>query len=164
MVESGIDSWKDFFVAQVGAAAALGGLLFVAVSINLSKILEIPALPGRAAEALFELFAVLGVASLGLIPGQTLTAFGIEILIIVGLLWIGTVVIQIRDSRHPGQHRMWIATRVISSQAAFLPLLFAGGTAAAGSAGGLFWLGPGVVLCFAAALIDAWVLLVEIHR
>ncbi|HEX3901634.1 MAG TPA: hypothetical protein VH853_02220 [Polyangia bacterium] len=40
--------WESFFVAEVGAAAALTGLLFVAVSINLSKVLAFPQLPGRA--------------------------------------------------------------------------------------------------------------------
>jgi hypothetical protein len=42
--------WDNFFVAEVGAAAALSGLLFVAVSINLTRILAIPHLPARAAE------------------------------------------------------------------------------------------------------------------
>jgi len=33
-------AWANFFVAEVGASAALVGLLFVAVSINLTKIIE----------------------------------------------------------------------------------------------------------------------------
>ena len=38
--------WANFFFAEVGASAALVGLLFVAVSINLKRILEVPGLPG----------------------------------------------------------------------------------------------------------------------
>jgi modulator of FtsH protease len=44
--------WDSSFVAEVGAPAALAGLLFVAVSINLTRILQFPQLPGRAAETL----------------------------------------------------------------------------------------------------------------
>lgn len=37
--------WQTFAAAEVGAAAALTGLLFVAVSINLERILAFPKLP-----------------------------------------------------------------------------------------------------------------------
>jgi hypothetical protein len=40
------ERWHDLFVATAGAAAALAGLIFVAVSINLEQILKYPALPG----------------------------------------------------------------------------------------------------------------------
>ena len=71
--------WANFFVAEVGAAAALSGLLFVAVSINLTRILAIEHLPDRAAETLYVLLGVLVVATFGLIPGQGLTALGFEV-------------------------------------------------------------------------------------
>ena len=45
-------SWESFFIAQVGAAAALAGLVFVALSINLRQVVSSPILVGRAAEAL----------------------------------------------------------------------------------------------------------------
>ena len=32
------ESWEAFFLGQVGAAAALGGLIFVAVSLNLTEV------------------------------------------------------------------------------------------------------------------------------
>jgi modulator of FtsH protease len=40
----------DFCVAVLGAAAALTGLVFLAVSINLRRILDYPHLPGRAGQ------------------------------------------------------------------------------------------------------------------
>ena len=43
--------WENFLLAQVGASAALAGLIFVGGSINLTKILSLPALPARAFEA-----------------------------------------------------------------------------------------------------------------
>ncbi|HEU4397243.1 MAG TPA: hypothetical protein VFU54_05320 [Actinomycetota bacterium] len=43
--------WESLFVAEAGASAALAGLLFVAVSINLAKVLEHPtAQPGRGGD------------------------------------------------------------------------------------------------------------------
>ena len=40
--------WFDFAVAIVGAAAVLSGLLFVAMSINIERIMGIVTLPTRA--------------------------------------------------------------------------------------------------------------------
>lgn len=62
--------WANFFAAEVGAAAALTGLIIVAVSINLSRILSFPQLPARAAESFLMLIGALMVASLGLVPEQ----------------------------------------------------------------------------------------------
>jgi hypothetical protein len=42
--------WENFFVAQVGAAAALSGLVFVAVSTSLPRIVANKHLRGRAPE------------------------------------------------------------------------------------------------------------------
>ena len=46
-----MDQWVNFFFAEVGASAALTGLVFVGVSINLKRILSLPKLPNRALEA-----------------------------------------------------------------------------------------------------------------
>jgi hypothetical protein len=43
--------WSAFFSAEVAASAALAGLLFVSISINLAQILANPNLPPRAAKA-----------------------------------------------------------------------------------------------------------------
>src|SRR5580693_8815941 len=88
--------WGNFFVAEVGAAAALTGLLFVAVSINLTKILSFPQLPGRAAESLMMLAGVLVVATLGLVPGQSRVALGAEILGVAVFVWVSPVAMQRR--------------------------------------------------------------------
>jgi hypothetical protein len=40
--------WEGLFLAGAGASAALAGLLFVAISINLDRILKGRGLPGRA--------------------------------------------------------------------------------------------------------------------
>src|SRR6202167_6112437 len=72
--------WHEFFVAAVGASAALLGLLFVTISINLEHILKQRHLPGRAAGTLGTLLSVLLVCSFGLAPGQSNRTLGVEIL------------------------------------------------------------------------------------
>jgi hypothetical protein len=64
-----MSGWENFFISEVGAAAALAGLLFVGVSINLTRILSLPRLPNRALLALVILLAILVVSSLLLVPG-----------------------------------------------------------------------------------------------
>src|SRR5215210_848044 len=72
--------WGDFFVASAGASAALTGLVFVAVSINIERILRYPGLPERALETVLLLPGVVVVSLLGLVPGQSRTALGAELL------------------------------------------------------------------------------------
>ena len=62
--------WHDFFLATAGASAALLGLLFVGVSINLAAITgeERLDLRARAGQAFANLVAVLVVALLLLVP------------------------------------------------------------------------------------------------
>jgi len=62
--------WTDFFVAEVGASAALAGLVIVAISINLTRIISYPWLPGRAAETLVAPTGVLVTSSYMLVPHQ----------------------------------------------------------------------------------------------
>jgi hypothetical protein len=50
------------------------------------------------------------------------------------------------------------------AQAAALPFLAAAVSLLLRAGGGLYWLVPGVVFCFVIAVLDAWVLLIEILR
>jgi hypothetical protein len=156
--------WESFFVAEVGAAAALTGLIFVAVSINLTRILAFPQLPGRAAETLFVLVGVLVTSTLALVPGQSRLALGAEILGVASCVWIAPMVLQRRVGQVAGAPRSWMVTRVATHQIATLPGLAAGVSLLAGAGGGFYWLVAGTVTSFAAAIVNAWVLLVEIQR
>jgi hypothetical protein len=157
-------TWDNFFVAEVGASAALLGLLFVAVSINLAKVLQYPHLPGRAAESLSALVAVLLVAMCGLVPGQSMRVFGIEIVSIGVLAWVFPIVLQLHKPRQDNALRRWMINRVVLTQLSTLPIVVAGVSLLVGAGGGLYWLVPGFAFAFVTAVFGGWVLLVEINR
>src|SRR5215207_3372126 len=165
-----MDEWHDFFLAQAGAAGVLTGLVFVGVSINLEKIVSDPnsGLPGRAAEALILLVAVLMMSTLLLVPGQGAVVVGAEVLAlgIAALVWILAIQLRrIRDwSTMRSDLRRPFLLRVALGQIALLTLVVAGLTVMALGPGGLYWLVAGTNLAILVALFDAWVLLVEINR
>jgi modulator of FtsH protease len=68
--------WQDFAVGVAGAAAALAGLLVVAISINVREILASRYLPPRAGGALVMLTTPLVLGLLLLIPGQSVDVPG----------------------------------------------------------------------------------------
>lgn len=74
-----IVAWHGFFAATLGAAAALTGLVFVAVSINIERILKYPGLSERALERLLILLGVAIVSIFALAPRQSERAVGIEL-------------------------------------------------------------------------------------
>ncbi|WP_220089922.1 hypothetical protein, partial [Pseudomonas aeruginosa] len=119
--------WANFFVAEVGAAAALSGLIIVAISINLQRILSFPQLPGRAAEMLILLVGTLTACSLALMPGQPLKVLGGEILA-AGLLMTGApLVIQARQLPvMKTQPLTWWIWRGLIGVCAGLPVLIGG--------------------------------------
>jgi modulator of FtsH protease len=156
--------WSNFLVAETGAAAALAGLLFVAVSINIRKILEYPGVPGRAAEGLALLMGIVLVGTFGLAPNPPQKMLGAEFLGVGGLLWIMTVTIHTRRLRLKNQPWWWLASRVLLCQGATLSLCIAGIALLRGNPGGMYWLVPACVFSFIAATTSAWVLLIEILR
>ncbi len=156
--------WPDFFVAQVGASAALLGLLFVGVSINLDKILANAGLPDRALVALALIFNVLLVASLALLPGQPGWLLGVEVLIAGVAVWGVCTRLQTRALRGNPASRRVLAGNVALLELAVLPFVGGGLALVLGYSGGLYAVAAGILASFAKAVTDAWVLLIEINR
>jgi hypothetical protein len=159
--------WENFFVAEVGAAAALSGLLFVAVSISLGRILSSKHLPDRATETLMTFLSVLVVATFGLVPAQSGAALGCEIGGTGLVAWAAAVRRQVRAYRDPGlepEARRWLWLRILGAQAASVPFIVAGALLVTGREQALVWVVPGTIASFLTGALNAWVLLVEIQR
>jgi hypothetical protein len=159
-----IAEWANFFSAEAESAATLTGLVIVAVSINLARIIETRGLPGRAVETLSMLFSIVLAGTFGLVPGQSAPVLGGELLGTGAALWLAIVTIEARAGRSPGEPRWSKPVRVAIGQLASLPTAVAGATLIAGTGGGLYWLLPGVICCLVGSMFNAWVLLVEIMR
>ena len=91
--------WHDLFTVAGEAAAGLGGLLFVAVSLNHKDILSEPRLPPLAARSLGVLLSILLMSVPALTPGQSRTTLGAE-LTALGVVLVGAVTISVTRLQH----------------------------------------------------------------
>jgi len=163
-------AWETFALGNLGAAAALAGLVFVGVSINVETIVASRRLTGRALEAFALLGSVLIVSALVLVPEITASGLGIG-LAVVGLVTWGLITsLHARSFPSLGGEsdvntpRGSSLARITFGQAATLPVVVAAATLLADGGGGLYWLVPAVLFSYVAALTNAWVLVIEIRR
>jgi hypothetical protein len=82
-----VEEWKEFFTSAAGASATLVGLVIVAVSVNVQRILEHPQLPSRGGATVAALVLIL-VSSLAELIPQPIKVLAIEILVFGLLVWL----------------------------------------------------------------------------
>jgi hypothetical protein len=122
-----IAAWEGFAVALVGAAAVLAGLVLVAVSINIDRLLPVRGLPGRAGESVILFISALFACTFVLAPHQPPIGLGVELPILGGLVLILLLLIVTPAVRAPSpQPRSWRITRIVGIAAASIPMLLAG--------------------------------------
>lgn len=176
---TGLDpaSWHEFALGQLGASAALLGLVFVGISINLRNVLSSRRLVNRAAEAVLLLASILLASTAVLVPGQPNRALGVE-LAVLGMSTLAAVSVLQRPMGAPAvaaggpgidagdatELRVAHVLRRVLGAGACLLVLVAGATVLADGGGGLYWWVGAVVLAYAGALLSAWVLMIEILR
>lgn len=155
--------WHELFVMTGGAAAALAGLIFVAVSVNDEPILKTPALPALAVRTLFILIGLVMLSIVGLVPGQSRAVLGIQMLlvgIILAAVTLGTTVRNFAETTILVRRVILIALSVASS----LPAIIAGISTLVGAGGGLYWLALELAAGMVVATYHAWILLIVIRR
>ena len=148
--------------AVAAAAAAFAGLLFVALTVNLPRILPDAAHVARAREALGGLLSLLVMALLVLIPGQARDALGIELLCLAAVLAAVSIRLQGETIRRlpPGRRARW-AVRMLPVNAATAAIIVTGASLIAGTGGGLYWLAGTVLIYVLRSALNAWDLLIE---
>jgi modulator of FtsH protease len=163
------DGWGDLFLAAAGATAALSGLLFVGLSVNIRTVLDADQregqnfLTGRALEALAALVTVLVISLVALVPGiprGVLAAF----ILLAGLGSATSPLRALAASRNGTRLDGPLLLRLIIAAGLTVTLLLAGVTLATAHGGGLYWLPAAFVLAIVIAAVNAWVLLAEVLR
>ena len=156
--------WSEFNVAMAGASAALAGLVIVAASVNIEKIIGAGTLTARLGAGIASLLLALAASAVGLIPGLDLTWYGIVLLVCtLAAGWF-----QVHATRvifgDPDPEQIGRAAKAVLG---FLPIagyLVAGVLLVAGNASGLVLAAVGCLLAIVAAIIVSWVVLVEVLR
>jgi len=155
------EGWSDFLVAASGASAALAGLVFVGISINLSRIIALPGLPARAGQTIVVLANSLALTLIALGPSDSRVGLGVVILLVALAGWSSVLYIQFRTGEDATvrQHR---PGTIVMLQLSTVPFIVCGVSMLANGGGGLYWMQAGVILSLLVGLANGWVLLVEI--
>ena len=157
------EAWSDFAVAAAGAAAALAGLLFVALSINLTAVLASERSTSRAASALVMLASPVFLSLTLLVPWGSPTPLGVVLLVLGVLVSVALALLLPRPVAEVPVPA-WLVSTLLP------PLVLGVGTILAaigvltGGLGGLIWIAPAIGFALFGGLVGAWVLLVEILR
>jgi hypothetical protein len=155
--------WATFFSAELAALATLTGLVVVAISINLPRILAYAHLPTRAGEALIGPVGAITVTSLVLVPEQPALLLGAEVILIGLVMVVAPIVFQARAwrVRKDAWERIM---RAVSTTGFSLAFVGGGALLLEGARSSLYWIAAGDILGILAVVLSAWVLMVEILR
>ena len=161
-----MERWYVFFTGELTAASAFAGLLFVSLSVNQARILEIERLADRGLEGLILLLLVVAMASFALIPTQPPRLAGAEMsaagaLTLFQVLRLQRLYMPLTGLAYRARARRltWMSPLAVGA------ITFGGACLAlSGDLRSLYVVPLGVLLCFVAAGTNAWVLLIEINR
>jgi hypothetical protein len=151
--------WHDYFAVVGTGAAALTGLVFVAMTLHLDDITRDPVHRHRARTILTGLTAVFIRCALVLMGGQNGQAIAIEI---IGVLVVVEVILynSIRQAiRSADNGVLW---RTIGSFACLVLEQIGAVILFAGNAAGLYVIGLGMMSSFIFMVTGAWLLLVGV--
>ena len=158
------DHWHDFFLTVGGAAAVLAGLVFVALSLNLSMVMRDITHRSRAVGTLTNFVGIFAVCALALMGGQNHVAVGAEWLVVS--IGAGTVYVYgYPRARAAGASRTTLsAVRIVSGTVLYIAQIVGSILLVRGVAAGLYAAAIAMVILTAYSVSGAWLLLVGVHN
>jgi hypothetical protein len=158
-----VSTWNDFGVVIGGAAGALVGLLFVAISIRAPSIAASVPLRNRAAHTLIIFGSLLLGAVLLVTPDQPQWLLGVELVVLAVVMIAALVTFDRRLEPIGVPGRVHWAARVVSPDTVTATLTGAAGVlTVAGLGWGLFLLVPSACVAIVGGLAGAWSLLTNV--
>jgi hypothetical protein len=156
--------WHDFAATFAGAAGALLGLAFVAISLNLEAILREKTLPGRAVETLAFFAYPLAGGLLIQVPGLSDTALGVgQAILAAGLS--GLIILGVRRWQLQRTDPLsWRLAHLLPSVVITILAIVGAVATITAIVGGLYWLAGAMAVAATFGITNSWVLLVEIKR
>jgi hypothetical protein len=158
------EQWTDFFLMVGTGAAALTGLVFVAMSLNLKAIVKNPTHRYRAIGTLTGLAAVFMMCALVLMGGQDHQAVGVELLVVSSLGGAVFVNGYIQALKSEGSVPTLSLYRTVGGSICYLAEIIGAIILISGSISGLYTAAIAMVANFYFMISGAWLLVVGVYR
>ena len=156
--------WHDFFLATAGGAAALAGLVFVAMSINLDAIVQNTTHRGRAINMLTGFTAAFMFCVFALVGGQNHQAVGIEWLVVATGAAVIYVHNYLRAAKLGGLREELRPDRLAVGVSCYAAEIVGAVVLILGYVAGLYIAVFGLIISFAVLISGAWLLLVAVQE
>jgi hypothetical protein len=155
------DQWTNFFTLVGSGSAALAGLVFVAITINLRGVAEDATHRYRAINMLTGFSSAFIISSLALMGQQTLQAVGIEWLIVAGAATVINSNGYIQAFRRRGSSRYALSPfRIVGGTVCYLAQIVGSVMLLLGAEPGIYVAAVGLVANFALLISGSWLLIV----
>ena len=159
-----LDQWNNFFVMVGGGAAALAGLVFIAMSVNLSIITRDTTHKNRAIATLTGFTAVFMICAFALIGNQNYQWVGLEWLFF-SLVTAVTYTRAYLRARKMGRSSVGLSVgRFMVGNACFVAEMIGSVLLISGYIAGFYLASAAMVLSFAFFISGAWLLIVGIYE
>jgi hypothetical protein len=156
--------WQNFFVATGAGAAALAGLVFVAMSINLDVVAQDATHRGRAINMLTGFTAGFMICALALMGGQSHRAVGAEWLVVATVAVVIYVQNYVRAAKRGGTTAELRPGRLVVGVACYVAEIVGAAVLILGYVAGLYVAAIGLIVSFAVLISGAWLLLVAVQK